>query len=550
MNKDTFDKPLSLLELNSLVAAVVDISLPDEYWVEAELSEAREVRGHCYMELVEKDEFSNTPTARASAKCWASRWSLLRPKFERITGQRLHAGMKVLLRVRAQFHAAYGFSWIVSDINPEYTMGDLARRRQEIVRQLKAEGVFDLQKELQLPMFAQRIAVISSEGAAGYGDFCRQLHDNQAGYIYKVELFGATMQGEAVEQSVIAALGRIYERVDDFDAVVIIRGGGATSDMSGFDTLALARRRQEIVRQLKAEGVFDLQKELQLPMFAQRIAVISSEGAAGYGDFCRQLHDNQAGYIYKVELFGATMQGEAVEQSVIAALGRIYERVDDFDAVVIIRGGGATSDMSGFDTLALAENVANFPLPIITGIGHERDECVLDMVAFARMKTPTAAAQHLIDNLQRTAQLIDQAADRIADRVKRRMDVERVRLASMAERIPMLFSLVKTKEWGRADRLMQRIAAAVSRRIVTVETRLDTLQHTIETSAKRRLDTEHHRLELLAQRVEAENPERLLCRGYSITTYNGKAVRNAAQLPKGALVETHVEKGKFKSRVE
>ena len=244
------------------------------------------------------------------------------------------------------------------------------------------------------------------------------------------------------------------------------------------------------------------------------------------------------------------MQGEAVEQSVIAALGRIYERVDDFDAVVIIRGGGATSDMSGFDTLALAENVANFPLPIITGIGHERDECVLDMVAFARMKTPTAAAQHLIDNLQRTAQLIDQAADRIADRVKRRMDVERVRLASMAERIPMLFSLVKTKEWGRADRLMQRIAAAVSRRIVTSETRLDTLQHTIETSAKRRLDTEHHRLELLAQRVEAENPERLLRRGYSITTYNGKAVRDAAQLPKGALVETHVEKGKFKSRVE
>lgn len=436
MNKDTFDKPLSLLELNSLVAAVVDISLPDEYWVEAELSEAREVRGHCYMELVEKDEYSNTPTARASAKCWASRWSLLRPKFERITGQRLHAGMKVLLRVRAQFHAAYGFSWIVSDINPEYTMGDLARRRQEIVQQLKAEGVFDLQKELQLPMFAQRIAVISSEGAAGYGDFCRQLHDNQAGYIYKVELFGAVMQGEAVEQSVIAALGRIYERVDDFDAVVIIRGGGATSDMSGFDTLALA------------------------------------------------------------------------------------------------------------------ENVANFPLPIITGIGHERDECVLDMVAFARMKTPTAAAQHLIDNLQRTAQLIDQAADRIADRVKRRMDVERVRLASMAERIPMLFSLVKTKEWGRADRLLQRIAAAVSRRLATAETHLDTLQHTIETSAKRRLDTEHHRLELLAQRVEAENPERLLRRGYSITTYNGKAVRDAALLPKGALVETHVEKGKFKSRVE
>lgn len=436
MNNNTLDTPLSLLELNSLVSAVVDISLPDEYWVEAELSEAREVRGHCYMELVEKDEFSNTPTARASAKCWASRWSLLRPKFERITGQRLHAGMKVMLRVRAQFHAAYGFSWIVSDINPEYTMGDLARRRQEIVRQLKAEGVFDLQKELRLPLFAQRIAVISSEGAAGYGDFSRQLHDNQGGYIYKVELFAAVMQGEAVEQSVIAALGRIYERVDDFDAVVVIRGGGATSDMSGFDTLALA------------------------------------------------------------------------------------------------------------------ENVANFPLPVITGIGHERDECVLDMVAFARMKTPTAAAQFLIDNLQRTALRLDHLADRIADRVQRRMDVERVRLVSLSERIPMLFSLVKTKEWGRADRLMQRITTAANRQLVTAETYVNTLQHSIEMSVRRKIDNEHHRLELLAQRVEAENPDRLLRRGYSITTYNGKAVRDAAQLPKGAQVETRVERGTFKSRVE
>jgi exodeoxyribonuclease VII large subunit len=344
--------------------------------------------------------------------------------------------MKVMLRVRAQFHAAYGFSWIVSDINPEYTMGDLARRRQEIVRQLKAEGVFDLQKELRLPLFAQRIAVISSEGAAGYGDFSRQLHDNQGGYIYKVELFAAVMQGEAVEQSVIAALGRIYERVDDFDAVVVIRGGGATSDMSGFDTLALA------------------------------------------------------------------------------------------------------------------ENVANFPLPVITGIGHERDECVLDMVAFARMKTPTAAAQFLIDNLQRTALRLDQLADRIADRVQRRMDVERVRLVSLSERIPMLFSLVKTKEWGRADRLMQRITTAANRQLVTAETYVNTLQRSIEMSVRRKIDNERYRLELLAQRVEAENPDRLLRRGYSITTYNGKAVRDAAQLPQGALVETHVEKGTFKSRVE
>ena len=233
-------KSLSLYELNSLVSSIIAIDLPDEYWVEAEISETREVRGHCYMELVEKDELSNTPIARASAKCWASRWSMLRPMFERVTGQRLHAGMKVMLRVKAQFHAAYGFSWIVSDINPEYTMGDLMRRRQEIIRQLKAEGVFDLQKSLHLSPFAQSIAVVSSDGAAGYGDFCHQLIDNQYGYAFYMELFTATMQGEQVEQSIIDALNRIYDRQEEFDAVVIIRGGGATSDLSGFDTLALA----------------------------------------------------------------------------------------------------------------------------------------------------------------------------------------------------------------------------------------------------------------------------------------------------------------------
>ena len=169
------DKRLTLLELNSLVREVIESEMPNEYWVEAELSECRESRGHCYMELIQKDEHNATPIARASAKCWASKWMIVRPYFERTTGQLLHAGMKVLLKVYAQFHEAYGFSWIVTDIDPIYTLGNMARKRQEIIRQLKEEGVFDLQKELQLPLFCQRIAVISSETAAGYGDFCNQL---------------------------------------------------------------------------------------------------------------------------------------------------------------------------------------------------------------------------------------------------------------------------------------------------------------------------------------------------------------------------------------
>ena len=211
---------MTLFELNNMVRSAVEGALRDEYWVEAELSEARESRGHCYMELVEKAPGSNTPTARASAKCWRQTWALLRPYFENATGQTLHPGMKVLLRVYAQFHEAYGFSWIVTDIDPTYTIGDMARKRQEIIRRLKEEGVFDLNKELELPLFTQRIAVISSETAAGYGDFCNQLADNGHGYRFTTRLFPAVMQGEQVEQSIIAALNRINDEADSFDCVV------------------------------------------------------------------------------------------------------------------------------------------------------------------------------------------------------------------------------------------------------------------------------------------------------------------------------------------
>ena len=429
-------EPITLYELNSLVSSVVEFDLPDSYWVVAELSDVREVRGHCYMELVEKDDRSNTPTAKASAKCWASRWAMLRPMFERVTGQRIRPGMKVMLCVKAQFHPAYGFSWIVSDMNPEYTMGDMARRRQEIVRRLKAEGVFDLQRELALSPFAMRIAVVSSKGAAGYGDFCNQLRDNAGGYAFRVELFDAIMQGEAVEQSVINALD------------------------------------------------------------------------------C------------------------------------IYGRIDDFDAVVIIRGGGATSDLSGFDTLALAENVANFPLPVITGIGHDRDESILDMVAHTRVKTPTAAAQLLIDNIAHTDSLIDAARQRIVRSTLDRMERERMRVEALARRIPLMFSLVSTRESGRMDVLEHRIGNALRIRLSDEVERVDGLSARVAMSAQRLMTNARHRLQLLEQRVNLADPERLLKRGYSITTYNGRAVMDAGTLPDGAVVETRVGKGRFCSVVK
>ncbi len=408
------DKAMTLLELNGMVRTTLERGMRDEYWVEAELAEARETRGHCYMELVQKDSLSNTPVAKASAKCWKQTWMLMQPYFERATGQPLRAGMKVLLRVYPNFHEAYGFSWIVTDIDPTFTVGDLARRRQEIIAALKAQGIFDMNRQLELPMFAQRIAVISSQTAAGYGDFCNQLNDNPYGF-----RFHAT-------------------------------------------------------------------------------------------------------------LFPAMMQGEGVEQSVIAALERIYEEVDNYDCVVIIRGGGATSDMSGFDTLALAENVAQFPLPVITGIGHDRDESVLDMVACIRVKTPTAAAAYLVSHLLKVSDLIDNMNERMVRCATMLIEMQKMRLARLSERLPSVFSLVKVKR----------------------EAHLDALNSRLITSVRQFFDRQAHRLDMLGQRAAALDPKLLLSRGYSITIHNGKAVRDKDTLKPGDEIETIFEKGTVKSIVK
>lgn len=427
---------LKLTELNRLVRLTIEKVLPDEYWVETELSEVREVRGHCYMELIQKDSETNTPVAKASAKCWRTTWMAIRPHFERVTGQRIAAGMKVLLKVYAQFHENYGFSWIITDIDPTYTMGDMARKRKEIIQKLKAYGVFELNKELKIPMFAQRIAVISSPTAAGYGDFCNQLDKNQYGFIFSVSLFTAVMQGEQVEQSIISALNDI---------------------------------------------------------------------------------NNNA---------------------------------ESFDCVVIIRGGGATSDLSGFDTFSLAENVANFPLPVITGIGHERDESVLDMVANTRAKTPTAAAAFLIDNLKNTLERIERSREIILRTVKLRMETEHMRVDRISSAVPILFALTKTRNEAKMDRLYERLTTAIKRLVDNEKHRIDNYSNNISVSLQRKITKEHHRLELLTHRAKAADPTLLLRRGYSITLHNGHAVRNPGLLKHGDEIVTKVYNGTFISKVE
>ena len=411
----------TLRQLNLLVREAIETELPDEYWVEAELSECRENSGHCYMELIEKDERTNTPIARASAKCWRQTWQMAKPYFERTTGQQLRAGMKVLLKVYAQFHEAYGFSWIVSDIDPTYTLGDMARKRQEIIRQLKEEGVFDLQRELRIPTFAKRIAVISAQNAAGYGDFCRQLEDNDYGFRFEVTLFPAIMQGEQVESSIIAALNAIYE------------------------------------------------------------ATVPDGSPSG-----------------------------------------------PYDCVVIIRGGGATADLSGFDTLALAENVAQFPLPVITGIGHDRDESILDMVANTKVKTPTAAAALLIDNLRQVLERINSAQQHLTTAISTKLSTLNVQLSSLQALIPTLALRTIGDQRHRIEMQESRLPVAI----------------------ERRLTSQKHLLESLSLKLQGFDPQLLLSRGYSITLHHGRAVRNPKQLKAGDEIETKVEHGTIRSVVK
>lgn len=405
---------LSLLELNALVRRSLEQCLPDEYWIQAELSDVRSnTTGHCYLEFVQKDPRSNNLVAKARGMIWSNIYRLLKPYFEETTGQLFTSGIKVLVKVTVQFHELYGYSLTVLDIDPAYTLGDMARRRREILMQLEEEGVLTLNKELEMPVLPQRIAVISSATAAGYGDFCHQLQHNSGGFFFYTELFPALMQGNQVEESVLAALDRINDRVNEFDVVVIIRGGGATSDLSGFDTYLLAAA------------------------------------------------------------------------------------------------------------------CAQFPLPVITGIGHERDDTVLDSVAHTRVKTPTAAAELLIHRITESADHLEELSARLQQGAYALLEQEGRRLGMIQTRIPNLVHRKLT------DARFALLAAGKDLAQVT-----QTL-----------LSRHRHRLELLRQRVTDASPDKLLSRGYSITLKDGKAVTDAASLNPGDQLVTRLAKGSFTSEV-
>ena len=426
---------LTLYEINSLVRQTLELTLDAEYWVQAEIAELR-VNRHCYMELVQKDARGNGIVAKARAQVWAQVWAFIKPMFEETTGQVLSAGMQVLVKVQVTFHELYGYSLNVTDIDPTYTLGDIAKRRQEILQQLKDEGI---------------------------------------------------------------------------------------------DTM---------------------NKELPLPRLLQRVAVISSASAAGYGDFCNQLNNNQRGLAFKTELFQAVMQGNEVEKSVIQALNRIANRLDEWDVVVVIRGGGATSDLQGFDSLLLAENVAQFPLPIITGIGHERDDTVIDMIAHTRVKTPTAAAEFLIHHQEEELDMLEDLSARLTGQINLLLQNETNRLKLLASKIPVLFSTVKAREEMRLHRLSAAMANSSIQNLEQAKGKVALLEKQMGLYASQRLQNEGRRIELLESKLEGASPQRVLRLGFSITRVGGKAVKDVNEVKEGEEIETTLASGTLRSIVK
>ena len=406
---------LSLYELNSLIKETLRDGFPELYWIRAETSDVRiNQNGHCYLEFIEKDAQGRNTIARSRAVVWFNTFNLLRMYFESETGQPFASGIKVLVQVSVEYHELYGMSLTVHDIDPAYTLGDQAINRAAILRQLEQDGVIDLNKELVLPMVANRIAIISSPTAAGYEDFCDQLYNN------------------------------IY------------------------------------------------------------------------------------GFIFYTKLFPAIMQGDRAEDSIIAALEEIYAHQECFDAVVIIRGGGATSELSCFDSYLLAASCAQFPLPVITGIGHERDETVLDIVAHTRAKTPTAVAEFLIGNMGNSADELIRVTNGIINGVERRLQDNVLLLNSY--RTQLIFLM---KGWSKEQSNILMTFSSQLKKIIP-----------------QKLKNGKSELEMIERHLNLISPDNILKKGYTLTFKNGKVLKTASVVEVGDVITTRFADGEIDSIIK
>jgi len=472
------DQKLTLSELNEQIKDALSGAFPSSVWVIAEVSELKENRnGHCYLELIEKQ--GTEIVARSRATIWSYTYRMLKPYFETTTGQFFTQGIKILVQVSVEYHSAFGLSLNIKDIDPIYTVGDMAMQRKEIINRLQAEGIFEMNKELQLPLVPQKIAVISSATAAGFQDFMNQLENNEFGFKFYTKLFQATMQGTDAVPSIINALERIF-RYEDF-----------------------------------------------------------------------------------------------------------------FDAVVIIRGGGATADLSSFDNYDLAFNITQFPLPVITGIGHEKDDTIIDLVAHTRLKTPTAVAEFLIkgmerfydrmlemeteiiqltrDSIESHQKELEQAAANLNYAVTGFINKSQALLTKKGNQLQRGVKQFSYRKEHELSKLKHQIKSMVLIGFAISKTRLaqkrSNLKHVVNESmlkqqtvlvhykdlisgqSKKMIFREQERIHFNENTVRLINPENVLKRGYTLTLKEGKIVKSTKQLNINEEIETRFADGNVKSKI-
>ncbi len=449
---------ISLSVLNSAIQDLMYGNFSENIWIIAEIGDIKyNKNGHAYLELIEKSEENDKIIAKASANIWSYTLRMLKPYFETTTGQSLQAGLKILVAVKVEFHQLYGFSLNIRDIDPTYTLGDLERRRLEIIEQLKTEGVFDMNKMLEMPKVVQKIAIISSATAAGYEDFMKQLNNNSYGYQFHTQLFPAIMQGDKTEATIIEALNEIFE----------------------------------------------------------------------YDDF--------------------------------------------FDAVVIIRGGGARSDLMSFDSYDLAYFITQFPLPVIVGIGHEKDTSIVDLVSHSSLKTPTAVAEFLLSKFiefeqgiinlfsniySHTANIISNNAYMLENLNLQLTQQAKERLNTANNKLQLISQKIQLKSSAKIDKSKQYLN--YKRHELNTQTvnftkgknkELEDLIVKLEYRLNQHLQKQNKKLAFFEKSIQHLDPKNILKKGYSISKINGKIIRNAENIEKGDILETILYDGNVKSKV-
>ena len=420
---------ITLQEFNNRIKRLLADPSVMNCWVVAETTDVR-INQHCYLQLLEKNPKTGATVAKIKAIIWGSQFRFLNARFKQVTGRDIGNDMKIMVCLSVNYSPQYGLTVVINDINPEFTLGDMERQRQEILNRLTQEGIIGQNKTVPVPPVLQRIAIVSAAGAAGYGDFMKQLTDNKYGVGFYPCLFQATMQGVKTVPTVLAALDKVEQNQHLFDCVVIIRGGGGTEELNSFDNYDLARR------------------------------------------------------------------------------------------------------------------VATFPLPVIVGIGHERDITVLDYVAGIRVKTPTAAAEHIILQAANALAHIGDLSNQVVSIARDYIARAKEQLSYYAGNLPIMAQRIIDTNTLRLQNFIQNIPLHVQRRIEGENAQLARQKDAIKNAVAQVKMKETMRLEALGDKIELLSPRKVMARGYTLTTCEGKIMTDAAQLEAGKLVTIHFRDGK------